>query len=461
MKLPSLVDTISFKLSALYLGLFLVSFLVIGVSVYWLTNQTLEQQLKSSIDSEANRLKSEYDSGGIAELKDEIGELDIGKGSLAFFEYGVIDRNGALIAGSFSHFKPIMGWQTIERQVASDAPGEKTKIPLYIKVMALTNDIWLGVGHSGGAIHNAGAAIIQAFLWGFILVIFLGAIGGLYLSRAFLRKIERITISSQTIIAGDLKHRLPVSKNRDELDKLALVMNLMLDKIVALMENIQQVSNDIAHDLRTPISHLKFRLEDALNRKLSIVQYQERIAFAIEEVDSILATFSAILRISQIESGCRRSGFNSVNLSQILTRVTDALQPVAEEQGKTIHAEFGQDLILNGDKELLTQLAFNVLENAIQHTPEHTEIHVNLRATDNLIDLTIADNGTGIAEKDREKVFRRFQRLEQSRTTPGNGLGLGIVAAIVELHGGTITLADNHPGLKVVISFCNNQGTGL
>jgi signal transduction histidine kinase len=461
MKLPSIVDTISFKLSALYLGLFLVSFLVIGVSVYWLTNQTLEQQLKSSIDIEANRLKSEYDSGGISELKDEIGELDIGKGSHTFFEYGVIDRNGALIAGSFSQFQPVMGWQTIERLVASDAPGTKTKIPLYIKVMALTNDIWLGVGHSGGAIHNAGAAIIQAFLWGVILVIFLGAIGGLYLSRAFLRKIERITISSQTIIAGDLKHRLPVSKNRDELDKLALVLNLMLDKIVALMENIQQVSNDIAHDLRTPISHLKIRLEDALNRNLSVNQYQERITFAIEEVDSILATFSAMLRISQIESGSRRSGFNSVDLSQILTTVTDALHPVAEEEGKTIHAEFGQNVILNGDKELLTQLAFNVLENAIQHTPQNTQIHVSLRKSGNQTALIVADNGSGIAEKDREKVFRRFHRLEQSRTTPGNGLGLSIVSAIVELHGGTITLADNYPGLKVIISFCNQQGNAL
>jgi signal transduction histidine kinase len=231
----------------------------------------------------------------------------------------------------------------------------------------------------------------------------------------------------------------------------------MLDKIVSLMENIQQVSNDIAHDLRTPIGHLKFRLEDALNGNLSVVQYQERITFAIEEVDSILATFSAMLRISQIESGSRRSGFNNVDLSQILTTVTDALQPVAEEQGKTIHAEFGQDIILNGDKELLTQLAFNVLENAIQHTPQNTQIHVSLRTSGNQTEMIVADNGPGIAENDCEKVFRRFHRLEQSRTTPGNGLGLSIVVAIVELHGGNITLADNNPGLKVVIGFCNKQ----
>jgi signal transduction histidine kinase len=460
MKLPSIVDTISFKLSALYLSLFVISFLAIGISVYLLTCQTLEQELKTSIEAEANRLKAEYDSGDITELKNEIDEL-IGFASHSRFEYGVIDANGQLVAGNFHHFKPSEGWQSAEQKSTANEPEQEEKELSYIGVIALPNKLWLGVGQNGKAIENAGEAIIKAFIAGFGLVIFLGSIGGFYISRAFLNKIQRITTSTEAIIAGDLKHRLPVSKNRDELDKLALVLNLMLDKIVALMENIQQVSNDIAHDLRTPISHLKFRLEDALNRNLSVNQYQERITFAIEEVDSILATFSAMLRISQIESGSRRSGFNSVDLSQILTTVTDALHPVAEEQGKTIHAEFGQDVILNGDKELLTQLSFNVLENAILHTPQHTQIKISLRSSDNHTALIIADNGPGIAEKDREKVFRRFQRLEQSRTTPGNGLGLSIVAAIVELHGGTITLDDNHPGLKVVISFCNQQGNAL
>ena len=212
------------------------------------------------------------------------------------------------------------------------------------------------------------------FLGAFILVIFLGAGGGLYLSGAFLRKIEGITTSTQAIIDGDLKHRLPVSKNRDELDNLALLLNLMLDKIGSLIENIQQVSNDIAHDLRTPISHLKFRLENALIKNLSAEQYTERIAFAIEEVDTILDTFSAILRISQIESGSRRSGFKIVNLSDIVVSVIDALQPVAEEQGKTIRADIEKDVKLTGDKELLTQLAFNLLDNAILHTPKNTQI---------------------------------------------------------------------------------------
>ncbi|MDP3332285.1 MAG: HAMP domain-containing sensor histidine kinase [Methylococcaceae bacterium] len=453
MKLPSIVGTISFKLSALYLLLFLCSFLSIGITVYLLTYHTLEQQLKSSIETEAIRLKTEFDSGGIAELKNEIDEVDE-RGVHTLFEYGVIDQNSRLIAGSLTNFQPSEGWQTVMRTPAANKPGKKL---LYIKVMALPNNGWLGVGHDGDYIQNAGKAIIQAFSWGFVLVILLGASGGLYLSRAFLRKIDSITQSTQAIIEGDLKHRLPVSKNRDELDNLALLLNQMLDKIGALIENIQQVSNDIAHDLRTPISHLKFRLENALTRNLSAEQYKERIAFAIEEVDTILSTFSAMLRISQIESGSRRSGFKTVNLNDIVVSVIDALYPVAEEQEKTIISNIERDVTLAGDKELLTQLAFNLLDNAILHTPINTQISVSLRSSGTQTEFIVADNGPGIAEAYRQKVFQRFYRLEQSRTTPGNGLGLSIVAAIADLHGGTIALSDNNPGLKVVLTFCNKQ----
>jgi signal transduction histidine kinase len=191
---------------------------------------------------------------------------------------------------------------------------------------------------------------------------------------------------------------------------------------------------------------------------LSAEQYKGRIAFSIEEVDNILGTFSAMLRISQIESGSRRSGFKIVNLSDILVSVTDALYPVAEEQGKTIRTDIAPEVLLTGDKELLTQLVFNLLDNAILHTPKDTLINVSLRSSGVQTELTIADNGPGIAEENRLKVFQRFYRLEQSRTTPGNGLGLSIVAAIADLHGGTIALEDNNPGLKVVLLLPKRQG---
>ncbi len=452
MKLTNLADTISFKLSALYLGLFLLSFLVIGLSVYWLTNQTLEQQLKSSIETEANRLKGEYDSGGIGELKDEINEV-VSRASSSGFEYGAINQSGQLIAGSLTNFQSSPGWQVVRRKSTAIKTARTESGYLYVSVVVLRHQGWLGVGHTGETIQKAGEAIIQAFVWGFVLVILLGIIGGLYLSGAFLRKIESITKSTQAIIAGDLKHRLPVSKNRDELDNLALLLNQMLDKIGTLLENIQQVSSDIAHDLRTPISHLKFRLEDALKKTLSEEQYKERITFAIEEVDTILNTFSALLRISQIESGSRRSGFKQANFSDIVASVTEALSPVAEEQGKTVQTNIEKSIELIGDKELLTQLTFNLLENAILHTPAHTLINVSLGVFCNRIDLIIADRGQGIAEEHRDKVLQRFYRLEKSRSTPGNGLGLSIVAAIAALHEGMLTLSDNKPGLKVVFSL--------
>ena len=452
MKLTDIADTISFKLSALYLLLFLCSFLSIGLTVYLLTSHTLEQQLKNNIETEAVRLKTEYDSGGIAELKAEIDEVD-GRASHTLFGYGLFDKNGKLIAGSLNNFQPVAGWQTVKRRPSANNSEKEGHELLYIKVMALPNKVWLGVGHDGQYIQNAVNAIIQAFIWGFVLVIFLGAAGGFYLSGAFLRKIENITQSAQAIIAGDLKHRLPVSKNRDELDNLALLLNQMLDKIGSLIDNIQQVSNDIAHDLRTPISHLKFRLEDALTRNLTAEQYTERIAFAIEEVDSILNTFSAMLRISQIESGSRRSGFKTVNLSNIVIAVTDALYPVAEEQGKTICVDIDPDVTLTGDKELLTQLAFNLLDNAILHTPENTQINVSLQSSGTQTEFIVADKGPGIPDAHRQKVFQRFYRLEQSRTTPGNGLGLSIVAAIADLHEGTLSLFDNKPRLKIVLSL--------
>ena len=192
MKLPSFVDTISFKLSALYLILFLCSFLSIGVTVYWLTYHTLEQQLKSSVETEALRLKTEYDSGGIDKLKEEVDQVD-GLVSHTLLEYGVIDQNGKLIAGNFNNFQPSTGWQTSKITPPANKFEKEEKEFLYVRVIALSNDVWLGVGHDSEYIQKSGEAIIRAFIWGFVLVIFLGAGGGVYLGGAFLRKIEGIT----------------------------------------------------------------------------------------------------------------------------------------------------------------------------------------------------------------------------------------------------------------------------
>ncbi|MFA5985351.1 MAG: ATP-binding protein [Methylococcaceae bacterium] len=451
MKLSNLVGTTSFKLSALYLGLFLCSFLALGTTVYWLTTQSLEQQLKNNLSSEISRLKSEYATGGLPELITELKEVTE-PNSHHLMVYSLLDQNGQLLVGNLSRFELAEGWQTLKLPSPKSKPNANHGM-LLTRVIALPNQLWLGVGYASDIVEDAGAAIIQAFLWGLLLVIVLGVAGGLYISHLFLKKIGRITQSTQAIIAGDLSHRLPVSEKRDELDKLSILLNRMLDKIGALILNVQQVSNDIAHDLRTPISRLKFRLEDALKKNLSESQYNQELTSAIAEVDTILATFSALLRISQIESHSRRSGFKVVDLAEIAASVTEALCPVAEEQGKRISTAIQEHIEWVGDKELLTQLVFNLVENAILHTAENTRILVSVRPFDDRVELIVADNGTGIGNEHHQKVFQRFYRLDQSRTSTGNGLGLSIVAAIVELHDGTVSLADNQPGLKVVVNL--------
>lgn len=450
MKLYSLVSTAGFKLSALYLGLFMCSFLAIGSTVYLLTTHSLEQQLRNNLESEVSRLKTEYTSGGLPELTAEINEM-LDSQSNHVLEYGVLNQNGQLLAGKFNQFKLTEGWQTLKLKRSLKRATEKAVF--LIQVVSLPNHIWLGVAQDSSHIEEAGEAIVQAFLWGFGLVIAFGLAGGIYISHTFLKKIDRIIKSTQAIIAGDLSHRLAVSENKDELDNLAFLLNRMLDKIGSLIENVQQVSNDIAHDLRTPVSRLKFKLEAALTSNLSEEQYKKQIASAITEADTILGTFSALLRISQIESQSRRSGFKLFNLSNIVIAVVDALNPTAEEQGKIINSDIEKACELFGDKELMTQLVFNLLENAVVHTPEHTIIIVSMRSFDDWVELTIADDGPGISEAQRQNVFQRFYRLEQSRTRPGNGLGLSIVAAIVDLHDGKIVLSDNYPGLKAVLQF--------
>jgi signal transduction histidine kinase len=452
MKLSRIIGTTSFRLSALYMGLFMLSFLAVGLTVYFLTRHILERQMRDSIELEARDLKKEFTDSGLSALKSEIADKErIISGQI--HKYGVLDSDGHVISGNISNLKLSEGWQKVPDNPDQGKQDNDDDDFLKVRVVRLTDRYWLGIGYSADYIDDAGEAVIKAFSWGALLVLILGGAGGFYLSRSFLKRIESLTNSTQAIIAGDIRHRLSVSESHDELDNLAILLNRMLDKICTLIENVQQVSNDIAHDMRTPISHLKFRLEQALCEDMTVDQYKERIGGMIDQVDNILDTFSALLRIAQIESGSRRSGFSSVNLSDVIRNVTEALEPVAEEKNKRLVCDIDRDIKMTGDKELLTQLAFNLVDNAVVHTPAPAEIIVELHKENESIQFCVSDDGQGIPEEQRERVFQRFYRLEGSRTTPGSGLGLSIVSAIAELHNARVNLADNRPGVKISIEF--------
>ena len=270
-------------------------------------------------------------------------------------------------------------------------------------------------------------------------------------------------------MAGDLDRRLPTttgdrSRSGDEFDRLATNLNIMLDRIEVLVKGLRQVSTDIAHDLRTPLGRLRRTLE--LARDSALVDPKSAVApvidQAIEEADALLATFGALLRIAQIEAGASRRGFGPVDLSAVLEAVLEVYAPAAEEKSQNLTRRIPAGIVVLGDRALLTQMLANLVENAIRHSPSDAHIDVALRAADNREgpEVAIKDDGPGIPEAERDKVFRRFYRLDASRSAPGNGLGLALVAAAADLHGATIRLFDNPPrGLRVVLTFAKTIAT--
>jgi signal transduction histidine kinase len=239
----------------------------------------------------------------------------------------------------------------------------------------------------------------------------------------------------------------------DDLDRLAATLNRMLDRTSGLMESLKHLSNDIAHDLRTPLGRLRRQLDAARNEDLSQEDYRALVGQSVAEVDDILDMFGAILRIAQIESGNRRSGFQRFCLSRLVGDVCETFGPALEEDGRTLEQNIAPDLWIQGDQELLTLSLANLLENAATHTPLSSRITVSLSRTGDSVELDVADNGHGVPEGERKRIFQRFYRLESSRTAPGNGLGLSIVAAVAELHAARLDAGDNHPGLRIAMVF--------
>jgi signal transduction histidine kinase len=277
--------------------------------------------------------------------------------------------------------------------------------------------------------------------------------GGALLSRNLLLRIETISRAARDIMAGDFSRRIPARGAADELDHLVANLNAMLERNQLAMESVRQVSNDIAHDLRTPLTRLHQRLELAQRRARSIEEWQRTADGCISDVDAILETFGALLRIAQIESGMPVRRFAKVDLSELLRTVIEVYQPMAEEKEQPFTADIASGLTVWGDRELLTQMIANVIENAMKHSPKGASIGLVTRESADTIAVAVNDSGPGIPSEQRARVFQRFYRLERSRSTPGNGLGLSLVEAIAALHQVAIELTDNAPGLRVTLRF--------
>lgn len=452
-----ILRTTGFRLAALYAGLFGVSVFVLFGVIYWITSGALHQQLEFNIQGEVSSLVEDHKSGGLLHVVNAI-ELRLGSNRQPTTFYLLLDAERRKAVGNLPGTIHRDGWQRlpdpeVRNGDAGGDPEERDANRILAFGKTLPDGSFLLVGEDTYRIVEVEEAVIRAFGWAVGATILLAAAGGVTLSVGFLRRIDAINQTSQAIIEGKLADRVPTRGTGDELDRLAQNLNAMLDQVQALMESLRQVSNDIAHDLRTPLSRLRQRLEQVRLKARSAEDYETAVDQAIIDADAILGTFSALLRIAQIEAGTRRAAFSKVDLSDVFRSISAVYGAVAEDGGQTLLAMVEPGISIQGDRELLTQMLANLVENAIRHTPKGTQIMLCLRSGAAGAIGIVADSGPGIPVEAREKVFQQFFRLEVSRTTAGNGLGLSLVAAVAEIHGILITLEDNAPGLKVRLDF--------
>jgi signal transduction histidine kinase len=422
----------------------------LGAAAFWSTRSALEKQLTRRIEAEMMLLEQEFRASGIDRLIATVQQRTRVRGNLDYF---VADPAGKRLAGDLPVISDRLGWVAYDSGEAAGGKQSGESERVLVLVRQLDGGFRLGVGEDLEQVGEMEDTFLGIMVPALGIVLVLGIGGGLLLSAAFLRRVDMITRTADAIIDGDLSRRIERTGSGDDFDHLSATLNVMLDRIVGLMENLRQVSNDIAHDLRTPLSRLRQDLEEAQNRELTAPELQRVIEGAVAEADVLLETFSALLRIAQIEAGIRRSAFRAVDLSDVLRTVAEAYVPAVEESGRALRTEIADGVQVDGDRGLLSQLFVNLVENALRHTPAGTTITLRLSRQPAGALAEVADTGTGIPADERAKVFRRFYRLERSRTTPGSGLGLSTVAAIVELHHAAIELLDNAPGLRVVIRF--------
>lgn len=451
MRLPRLFSTTSFRLAALFALIFGVSTVAIGAFVYVNVKTALDRQERTRVETDAFALKGEFDTGGMHDMLAAIHERQANKiaGGL---NYTLFRSNGERVFGTIPSLKLTQGWKHLSGPPDGDEPpGQLEKLLVYR--LQLSPTLWLVVGDDIGRLHDLDYDFLRVFAFALLLTLALAAAGGTVVSMTFLRRIDSIARTAEEIIEGNIDRRIALNDSGDDLDRLAATLNRMLDRIGALMDALRHISTDIAHDLRTPLGHLRQVLDDARERANTPEQCRDAIEQAIVKADSILETFAAILRIAQIESGSRRSGFKSMDMSAIVLNVAQSFAPTAEEQGHTLITAIEPNIQIVGDRELITQLGANLIDNAIRHTPKGSQIAMRLAKLDGMAVLEVADNGAGVPAAEREQIFNRFYRGEASRTTPGNGLGLNLVAAVASLHRAGLAVFDNRPGLKIRVQF--------
>jgi len=458
-----LINTSAFRLAAIYFTLFATSVLALLTFIYFSTADFVESQAEETIDAEIRGLAEQYREHGLAGLVEVIDQ----RIAAAQRTQTHVDDTIYLITDPLLHKLAgnLETWpQTVERGSGwvsfpvTEKIGGSTEIDnARASVIVLPGNFHLLVGRNLRDARLFRLRITNTMGWAALITLGLGVIGGLLMTRNMLRKVDAVNRTSTQIIHGDLSQRVPVSGTGDEFDQLAQNLNQMLDQIERLMAGMRQVTDNIAHDLRTPLSRLRARLEVTLIEKPDQARYAEVLRETINEADRLLGTFNALLSIAEAEAGSRRDSFEEVDLSEIARDVAELYEPVADESGLGFETGIADKIMVRGDRHLLSQAIANLLDNALKYTPEG-KVALSVETRAGKAHIEVSDTGPGVPPDRRNIVFDRFVRLEGSRSTPGNGLGLSLVRAVAKLHDGEIWLEDSapgadHPGLKVVIEL--------
>mgnify|MGYP003382362710 CR=1 FL=1 len=443
-----LLRTSTFRLAALYLLLFALSVSALLGYVYWNTAVLLERQTDDTIRAEVQALADQYRFRGLRGIIDTIERRSRDdRGSL----YLLTDAAGIRIAGNLDFLPPQAGsddqWIEFPLEVARGGRPERHVARAFHADLA--GDFDLIVGRDVDALRQFAGIMRVTLLYALAIALVLGLGGGLLMSRNFLRRVDAITAASRTIMAGDMGGRMPVSGSGDELDRLALALNQMLDQIERLMAGMREVSSNVAHDLKTPLTRIKAMVEAAL-RSGQPDAYHAALEKTVDESDRLLQTFNALLSIARAEAGQARSGLEAADASAIIADVAELYEPMVEEQGGSLQLNTGIGLRVRADRQLLAQAISNLIDNALKYGAregEGPQITVRGYIEAGKVVIAVGDRGEGIAPQDRGRVTERFVRLESSRSRPGNGLGLSLVSGVMKLHDGALVLDDNRPGL--------------
>lgn len=454
--LVRLIRTTAFKLIAVYLLVF--ALFAAGTTLYLArhTQQLVVSQIVETIESEVRDLKQQFLAGGIRRLVDVVETRVALPGSNLYILTTYSGTTFVSNADIPNNVLAMPGWQEISYH-RSDEPGDERHSRALVKVEVLDGGFRLLVGRDFEERDRLRQILATPARWAVVFIVLLGVAGGIFVARRVLKRIDAMTATGERIMLGDLSGRLPVTGTGDEFDRLANSLNTMLERIEALMAGLKQVSDNIAHDLKTPLTRLRNQAEEALRTGKTEKDYQRALHATIEESDGLIRTFDALLLIARAEAGEARKHMVDFDAAEMAESVAELYEPLAEEKGVTLTLDAPGPMPAHGSRELIGQALANLVDNALKYgaVPDapSAEIHIVARREKDRLLLSVADRGPGIPEKDRARVTERFVRLEASRSKPGAGLGLSLAAAVAQLHGGELKLDDNAPGLRVTLAI--------